>query len=108
MVEHDGRPLAADEFDGRHRHPPGVASVHVRAVVTWVAIFPLVVLGMSLLGLVAADWPVPVRALALTAVVVPTAVYLVVPTFLLGYLRLPRRIHRARRPGSTSQRTEAP
>jgi len=108
-VEHDGRPLAADEFDGQHRHPPGVASVHVRAVVTWVAIFPLVVVGMTVLTAVAGDWPIALRALALTAVVVPTAVYLVVPTLLLGYLRLQRRIRRAPRSGSTPQpRTEAP
>jgi antibiotic biosynthesis monooxygenase (ABM) superfamily enzyme len=107
-VEHEGRPLAADEFDGAHRHPPGLASVHVRAIVTWVSIFPLVVLGMSILSVVAESWPLALRALVLTLVVVPTAVYVVVPNLLLAYMRLIGRIHRARRPGSTPHRTEAP
>ncbi|QHC68496.1 hypothetical protein GSU68_08870 [Rathayibacter sp. VKM Ac-2759] len=59
-----------------------VASVHVRAVVTWLAIFPLVTIGMTVLALVADQWPPVLRAFVLTAVVVPLAVYQIVPRLL--------------------------
>jgi len=81
-VEHDGKALAADEIDAHHRRS-GVASVHVRALVTWLAIFPLVAVGMSLLSFVADDWPPVLRALVLTGVVVPLTVYQIVPRLLL-------------------------
>jgi len=64
---------------------PTPPSVHVRAVITWLAIFPLVALGMTAMGPVTVDWHPVLRALVLTAVVVPLAVYLVVPTLLRWY-----------------------
>ena len=67
---------------------PVVPSVHVRALATWVTIFPLVALGMTLMAPVSADWHPVLRALVLTAVVVPLAVYLVVPRVLALYVRL--------------------
>ncbi|MFC0446880.1 hypothetical protein [Rhodococcus jostii] len=72
---------------GRHPAfvPVAAPSIHVRVAVTWVSIFPLVTLGMTvmaLLGPTAAAWPTWLRALMLTGVVVPTAVYLVVPRVL--------------------------
>ena len=83
----DGQALAADEPDHHHQRQAGVASVHTRAAVTWVAIYPLVVLGMSLMGSLAPEWPPALRALALTTVVVPVTVYLTVPTLLMGVRR---------------------
>ena len=76
--------------------PPAVAppSVHVRAVVTWLAIFPLVSVGMLLLGPVSESWHPVLRALVLTAVVVPLAVYVVVPRLLGAYGALRRRAAR--------------
>jgi antibiotic biosynthesis monooxygenase (ABM) superfamily enzyme len=72
----------------------GPPSVHVRAVITWVAIFPLVALGMLLLAPIAESWHPVLRAFVLTLVVVPLAVYLVVPQLMRGYgalrLRTPR------------------
>ncbi|MGO4145724.1 hypothetical protein AB4Y77_11610 [Paenarthrobacter sp. YAF11_1] len=66
-------------------------SIHVRAVLTWMAIFPLVLIIESVLGpLVQALHPV-LRTLVLTLVMVPTAIYLVVPNFLKLYARLRRR-----------------
>lgn len=65
-------------------------SVHVRAVVTWLAIFPLVSIGM-LLAPVSESWHPILRALVLTAVVVPLAVYVVVPRLLGAYGALARR-----------------
>jgi antibiotic biosynthesis monooxygenase (ABM) superfamily enzyme len=63
----------------------------VRAVVTWLAIFPLVSIGMLLLGPVSESWHPILRALVLTAVVVPLAVYVVVPRLLGAYVALSRR-----------------
>jgi antibiotic biosynthesis monooxygenase (ABM) superfamily enzyme len=87
-VEHEGKPLAADETDAHHHRNPGVASVHVRAVVTWLAIFPLAAIGMTILAAAAPSCPPVLKALVLTAVVVPTAVYVAVPRLLLLYSRI--------------------
>ena len=61
---------------------PALPSVHVRAVVTWVAIFPLVALGMTAMNPFTDTWHPVLRALVLTVVGVPLAVYLVVPRLL--------------------------
>ena len=62
--------------------PPAVPSVHIRALITWIAIFPLVSIGMLLLAPISDSWHPILRALVLTAVVVPLAVYIVVPRLL--------------------------
>ncbi|WP_312183191.1 hypothetical protein [Arthrobacter sp.] len=93
-MEHEGKALAADEIDAHHPRPAHVASVHVRAVVTWLAIFPMVAVGMTLMNALVASWPPVLRALVLTAVVVPTAVYLAVPWLLLRQARLAEPIRR--------------
>lgn len=71
---------------------PAPPSVHVRAIVTWIAIFPLVAIGMTAMAPFTEDWHPVLRALVLTAVVVPLAVYVVVPRLLGLYVR-----HRMRR-----------
>lgn len=59
-----------------------------RMVVTWLAIFPLVVLAQFLLGPVVVGWP-PVFATALTmGLVVPIAVIWAVPLLSRWYARL--------------------
>jgi antibiotic biosynthesis monooxygenase (ABM) superfamily enzyme len=93
-MQHDGHALAADEPDHDHHRPAGVASVHTRAIVTWIAIFPLAATGMSLIARFAPGWPSIVRALVLTAFVVPTAVYVVVPRLLAVSLLLSARLKR--------------
>lgn len=90
-LHHDGQALAADEPDHGHHRPAGVASVHTRAFVTWLAIYPAATIGMSVLGRVAPDWPTPLRALVLTLVVVPLTVYLTVPGLLHLALAMPQR-----------------
>lgn len=75
--------LAADETDAYHRQHSAMVSVHVRAVVTWVAIFPLVATGMCALGALAPQWHPVLRAFVLTLIVVPIAVYFAVPRLLL-------------------------
>jgi len=87
-MEHEGKPLAADETDAHHHRSPGIPSVHVRALITWIVIFPLAALGMTVMGWFAQDWPPVLRALVLTAVVVPTAVYFAVPALLKLYGRM--------------------
>ena len=91
LVYLDGQSLAADEPDHHHHRPAGVASVHTRALVTWVAIYPLAACGMALMASFAPEWPVAMRALVLTLVVVPVTVYLTVPTLLFGVLSLRKR-----------------
>jgi antibiotic biosynthesis monooxygenase (ABM) superfamily enzyme len=69
-------------------HPP---SVHIRAVITWLAIFPLVAIGLTILGPITESWHPALRALVLTLLVVPAAVYFVVPKLFAGYGSLKRR-----------------
>jgi len=87
-VEHEGKALAADETDAHHHRTVGMASVHVRAAITWVAIFPLAAIGMSILAALAPGWPPVLRAFTLTLVVVPIAVYFAVPRLLLLQAKL--------------------
>jgi antibiotic biosynthesis monooxygenase (ABM) superfamily enzyme len=65
-------------------------STHVRAVITWLAIFPLVAIGMTAIAPLSADWHPVLRALVLTLVVVPVAVYLVVPQLMRAYAAMRR------------------
>ena len=75
--------------------PAAPPSVHVRAVITWLAIFPLVALGMMLIAPISESWHPVLRAFVLTLVVVPLAVYLVVPQLMRGYGALRRRAPRS-------------
>jgi antibiotic biosynthesis monooxygenase (ABM) superfamily enzyme len=95
-MQHEGKALAADETDGHHHRIPGIASVHVRALLTWCAIFPLILVGMAVEGLVIQAWHPVLRTLVLTLVVVPLSVYFVVPRLLLIYGRLSQAVHRRR------------
>jgi antibiotic biosynthesis monooxygenase (ABM) superfamily enzyme len=87
ILTSDAQPHAVAE-------PPAAAagptppSVHVRAVITWLAIFPLVSIGMLAMAPVTESWHPVLRAFVLTVVVVPLAVYVVVPQLLRGYARL--------------------
>lgn len=69
---------------------PKPPSIHVRAVITWLAIFPLVTLGFYAIEPFASDWNPVARALLLSLVVVPIAVYLVVPQLMRGYAHMRR------------------
>ena len=66
-------------------------STHVRAAITWLAIFPLVAIGMLILAPISEAWNPVLRALVLTAVVVPLAVYVVVPRLMRVHGALMRR-----------------
>lgn len=71
--------------------PPAPPSVHVRAIMTWIAIFPLVAIVMTAMAPFTEEWHPVLRALVLTAFVVPLAVYLVVPSLMGLYARGRRR-----------------
>lgn len=64
---------------------PRPPSVHIRAALTWLAIFPLVSIGMLAFAPLWPDWHPILRALVLTLIVVPLAVYIVVPQLLRAY-----------------------
>ncbi len=68
--------------------PPRPPSIHARAIITWIAIFPLVTLGFYAIAPFASDWGPVLRALVLSVVVVPVAVYLVVPQLMKAYGKL--------------------
>ncbi|WP_324013634.1 hypothetical protein [Microbacterium sp. JZ37] len=70
---------------------PTPPSVHVRAVITWLAIFPLVTIGLYAIAPFSETWPPVLRSLALTVVVVPLAVYLVVPQLMRAWMTLSAR-----------------
>ena len=72
---------------------PQPPSVHVRAVITWIAIFPLVTLGFFAIAPFAEDWNPVLRAFILSVIVVPIAVYLVVPQLMRMYTRMRARRH---------------
>lgn len=63
-------------------------SIHVRAFITWLAIFPLVAIGFyTVLSLMGDAAPI-LKVFVLTVIVVPLAVYLVVPNLLKLYFKL--------------------
>lgn len=74
-------------LNGDMSQPPVVPSIHVRALATWLTIFPLVALGLTFLGpLLGTTHPV-LKAFILTIVIVPLAVYVIVPWLLKLYVR---------------------
>lgn len=71
MTESDSTTPAARA----HREPPR----YKRAVVIWIALYPAVVVALSVLRPLIGDWPIPLQALALTLVVIPAAVWVLIP-----------------------------
>ncbi len=63
---------------------------HVRVALTWLAIFPLVSLGFIALAPFTQSWNSTMRALLLTACVVPLASYVVVPFLVKIYVACAR------------------
>jgi antibiotic biosynthesis monooxygenase (ABM) superfamily enzyme len=89
-------PLEACANSVDHIRPPGPPSVHVRALLTWIVIFPLVALGMTLSAPLVESWHPALRALTLTLVVVPTTVYFGVPRLLGAYSRVSQKLYARR------------
>ena len=62
-------------------------SIHVFAVLTWLAIFPLVAIGITVMAPFTESWDPLLRVFVLTTIVVPLSVYWVVPWFVRIYDR---------------------
>jgi len=73
--------------------PRAPRSIHVRAALTWFAIFPLVAIGITAMAPFTVGWDPVLRAFVLTLVVVPLAMDVVVPWLMSIYDRYlaPRR-----------------
>ncbi|MFJ5548800.1 hypothetical protein [Streptomyces sp. NPDC093225] len=54
---------------------------HRRALLTWLAVYPVITAVLAVLGPALAGLPLPLRSLVLTALVVPVVVYLVLPCY---------------------------
>jgi antibiotic biosynthesis monooxygenase (ABM) superfamily enzyme len=67
-------------------------NVHERALITWLSIFPLVAIGLSILGSSLGESSPILKAFLLTLVVVPVAVYLVVPNMMKLYFAVKKRV----------------
>ena len=63
-------------------------SIHARVLVTWLAIFPMVAIALGLVEVLASEWPSLLKAFVLSTIIVPLAVYLVVPFILVNFMRL--------------------
>ncbi|WP_405494962.1 hypothetical protein [Nocardia sp. NBC_00511] len=56
-----------------------VPSMHRRALITWIAVYPTITIALALIGPATAQLPLLVRTFVLTAIVVPCVVYVLVP-----------------------------
>ncbi|MEU1209308.1 hypothetical protein [Nocardia sp. NPDC005825] len=74
--------------------PAAMPSVHRRALITWLAVYPTITLALALLGPEMGGLPVFVKTLILTVIVVPVAVYLLVPMLMKANQRLTVRARR--------------
>ncbi|MEU8774242.1 hypothetical protein [Streptomyces sp. NPDC048606] len=61
---------------------PAAPSIHRRALITWLAVYPTITLALALLRPLLGDVPLPVQTLVLTVIAIPVVVYLVVPALM--------------------------
>ncbi|RAG86166.1 hypothetical protein DN069_08220 [Streptacidiphilus pinicola] len=66
-------------------------SVHRRALLTWLAVYPTITGAFLLFGPFTAHLPMAVRTLVMTGLVVPVVVYVLMPALLRAEARLMRR-----------------
>jgi antibiotic biosynthesis monooxygenase (ABM) superfamily enzyme len=69
---------------------PVMPSVHRRAVLTWLAVFPAITLVPFMVSPYIGGWPLVARTFVVTAVAVPLSVYVLVPRL----MRLAGGVHR--------------
>lgn len=61
-----------------HRYPVEPPA-YKRAVVIWIALYPAVVIALFALRPLIGEWPIPLQALVLTLVIIPAAVWVLIP-----------------------------
>jgi uncharacterized protein len=69
---------------------PAPAPRYKLAVIIWLAIYPALTLTLVLLGPLIAEWPVFLRTLVATVILVPAMVYVLIPSMqrlFAGWLR---------------------
>jgi antibiotic biosynthesis monooxygenase (ABM) superfamily enzyme len=66
--------------DRNIRAPAAPPPRYKLALLTWIGVYPVITLLLAVLGPATATWPLPLRTLLLTAVMVPTLTWLVIPT----------------------------
>jgi uncharacterized protein len=69
----------ADEFD-RPKERPSHPARYKLALLTWTGAYAIITLTLTLLGSTMAHWPLPLRTLVLSALMVATLTWLVMPT----------------------------
>lgn len=62
--------------------PAALPSVHMRALLTWIAVFAALTVVQLLIGPYVKGFPMPLRTLVITGIVVPAVVYALVPNLL--------------------------
>ncbi|MHC0431761.1 hypothetical protein ACX6XY_16490 [Streptomyces sp. O3] len=70
---------------------PAAPSVHRRALITWLAVYPTITVALGLLGPATEHLPLPLRTLILTVIVVPVAAYSLIPALMKANAALARR-----------------
>jgi uncharacterized protein len=68
--------------DAQNRAPAQAPPRYKLALVTWIGVYPVITLLLAAMGPAMATWPLPLRTLLLTAVMVPTLTWLVLPTLM--------------------------
>ncbi|MFC8451235.1 hypothetical protein [Kitasatospora sp. NPDC057223] len=71
--------------------PAAAPSVHRRALITWLAVYPTITLVLALVGPATAHLPLVLRTLILTVIVVPVVAYAAIPALLRANAALARR-----------------
>ncbi|GHE62551.1 hypothetical protein GCM10018785_34480 [Streptomyces longispororuber] len=70
--------------------PSAAPSVHRRALITWLAVYPTITVALAALGPATAHLPLLLRTLILTAIVVPVAAYALIPLLMKANAALTR------------------
>lgn len=59
--------------------PPARPPRYKQAVITWIGVYPLLTLTLAVLGPMMEGWPLPLRTLLVTALLVPVLVWGIFP-----------------------------
>jgi len=65
--------------DTRLRAPAQPPARYKLAVITWIGVYPVITVLLAVIGPATATWPLPLRTLLLTAVMVPILIWVVMP-----------------------------
>ncbi|MFB8087946.1 hypothetical protein [Streptomyces sp. NPDC055992] len=96
------RPAAASATTSADRNQPrsaapaqpaGLPSVHMRALLTWIAVFSALTVVQLVVGPYVKGFPMLLRTLVITGIVVPAVVYTLVPNLLKVRAAVLRRRH---------------